>query len=311
MSEFEKIEHAVDDAIRWLEHEAKTVTPGGHGIGWRRDRPDHRDHPYVPAPETSPPPVGGLLPDQLPPIWNQSTIGSCTAHGSLRAFVAALMKAGITLPHTPKPIRGDGNPAPFSRLEQYYNERLLENTVSTDSGAQVRDAFVALSRYGVGPESLWPYNVREFAVRPPQSVESAGASSKVLEYKSVKPTGRLGGPETVALSEGKVVVFGFQVPAYFEQPDAGIDWDPTSGVPLPVPPDGYDNWLGGHCVAASHYNFSETPVDGPYWEQLAGDFYVIENSWDVDWGIGGRFFMDSEWFRSKYASSFWVIGSVE
>ena len=304
------IENIIEDVFHAPKGNGSSAS--GHAYGHIPDIPDPRDLKYDPSTEpTLAGPSGGLVQSHLPPIWNQQTIGSCTAHGVLRAFVHQLIRAGIALPPTPPYVTGHGYPAPFSRLQQYYNERLLEGTVSSDSGAQVRDAFRALAKYGVAPETVWPYNVSQFTVNPPQNAQTLALKNELLKYHSLTPTGSAGGPETVALSNGKAIVFGFNVPQYFEQPDSVAAWDPTQTTPLPVPPADYQNWIGGHCVVATYYNYSDSPVDTPFGITLPPHSLLIDNSWDVDWGIGGRFVMDAGWFASQFASSFWVVDTAK
>jgi hypothetical protein len=55
-----------------------------------------------------------------------------------------------------------------SRLFLYYNERNMEGTTSTDSGAQLSDGVKCLERIGVCNELAWPYDISRFADEPPQ-----------------------------------------------------------------------------------------------------------------------------------------------
>lgn len=286
------------------------LTPAGHGMGYLRDLPDHRDKPYVALKERISGAVatqGGLTDDQLPRIWNQLSIGSCTAHGSLRAFVALLMQLGITLPTLEPPVPGQGNSAPFSRLEQYANTRILEGTLSTDSGAQVRDAIKALKKYGVAAETLWPYNVANFAVRPTNSVSASGLANEALSYHRIT-VGGPGAPMRTALANKRVIVIGFNVPESFEDGT----WDPSSGEPLPLPGPS-ENFIGGHCVGLRWFNFASTLVSGPYYTGRRGNFFTADNSWDESWGMNGRFNIDAEYFNPSrgLASDFWVLDSAK
>ena len=61
-----------------------------------------------------------------------------------------------------------------SRLFLYYNERALEGTVSTDSGAQIRDGIKSVASQGDCPESIWPYDVTKFADQASSLVLPAG-----------------------------------------------------------------------------------------------------------------------------------------
>src|SRR2546430_11530119 len=53
-----------------------------------------------------------------------------------------------------------------SRLFIYYNERKIEGTVPSDSGAMIRDGIKSVASDGVCPEPEWPYVIAKFATRP-------------------------------------------------------------------------------------------------------------------------------------------------
>jgi hypothetical protein len=45
---------------------------------------------------------------------------------------------------------------------------VIEGTVSTDSGAQIRGGIKTVAKQGACPEADWPYDIARFAVRRPQ-----------------------------------------------------------------------------------------------------------------------------------------------
>ena len=53
-----------------------------------------------------------------------------------------------------------------SRLFIYYNERVIEHTVQTDSGAMIRDGIKSVAKKGVCPEDDWPYDISKFTHKP-------------------------------------------------------------------------------------------------------------------------------------------------
>ena len=268
------------------------------GFGWKPDLPDHRDQIFNLAERVSLglslPAQGGLTADQLPPIWNQGQLGSCTAHGSLRAYLAEAMKQGLQLPM-------------LSRLMQYYDSRRLEGTTAYDAGAQVRDAIKALATYGCAPESEWPYDVSQFAVQPPDAVYADAAKHMAFKYQRIVLPGP-GAPMRTALLSGHAIAFGFPVPRYFEDPSV---WDPASGEPLPLPGPG-DYFIGGHCVACVAYDFSCKFASGPAVSYRYPPFFECDNSWGAEWGQAGSFNLHFDWFDANrgLASDLWVISAV-
>ena len=268
------------------------------GYGWIPQMPDHRDRYFgLEEPILTPmqvPSTGGLAPDELPPIWNQGQLGACTAHGSLRAFLAEAMRQGLSLPM-------------LSRLQQYYDTRSIEGTTSTDSGGTIRDAIKALATYGCAPESEWPYDVSRFADPPPASVMSDARQHMAISYQQIV-VGGPGAPMRTALSRKLVIVKGFPVPDYFEDGS----WDPASGEPLPLPGPN-TQFIGGHCTATTFYDFSGTFISTPSTNRRVRPYFTDDNSWDTTWGMAGRFNIDAEWFSPGrgLASDLWVIQQDE
>ena len=97
--------------------------------------PDDRDHrlalPTIPLPDHVD------LSSTFPFVFDQQTLGSCTAN-AISLVVARLQN--IQNPHWPF--------VP-SRLFVYFNERDLEGTVNEDAGAVIRDGLKTLAKLGV------------------------------------------------------------------------------------------------------------------------------------------------------------------
>ena len=94
------------------------------------------------------------LRSQCPDIYNQGHLGSCTANALAFGYEYT------------KLIQHDKKEFMPSRLFIYYNERVLENTVSTDSGASLYDGIKTLKNIGVCPESQWKYDISKFKIKP-------------------------------------------------------------------------------------------------------------------------------------------------
>jgi len=100
-----------------------------------------------------------------------------------------------------------------SRLFIYYNERVMENSVSEDAGAMIRDGIKSVAKKGVCPETMWPYIIEKFADKPSTKCYTQAKKFKALKYE------RLSNNITdmkSCLAGGKPFVFGFSVYESFE-----------------------------------------------------------------------------------------------
>src|SRR5438045_6504771 len=162
-------------------------------FGWVRDIPDQRDYRYEPPPQLAralPPKVD--LRDGFPPCYNQGRLGSCTANAIAGALQFLEGKEGAPAPVMP------------SRLFIYYNERALEGTTASDSGAQIRDGIKTVSRQGYCPESEWPYDIAAFATKPVERCYGDALKERVSQYLRLTPAGL---PLMTCLASGYPIVF--------------------------------------------------------------------------------------------------------
>jgi C1A family cysteine protease len=169
--------------------------------GWLPDLPDQRDFRYSASAA-----VLNKLPRKIdlrklcPPVYDQGQLGSCTSNAIAGAFEYGLgtQKAPDFMP---------------SRLFIYYNERVIENSVSTDSGAMLRDGMKSVNNQGVCHEDHWPYIITEFAQKPHAACYAEALKHQVLSYhRVVRSLDDMKG----CLSEGYPFVFGFTVYESFE-----------------------------------------------------------------------------------------------
>lgn len=250
-----------------------------HALGWVRDLPDQRDHIYNHAYEaarlslTTFPPSIDLRP-QMPPVYDQGQLGSCTANAIAGAIEFEQKKQGM-VEFTP------------SRLLIYYDERVIEHTTRSDSGAQIRDGMKSVANQGACPELLWPYKVSLFAQKPPPAAYAAAKAHEVTQYLSVQQS------ETAlktCLAAGYPVVGGFTVYESFESAQVAQ----TGVVPMPKP---HESVLGGHAVLIVGYD-------------EASREFIVRNSWGAGWGEAGYCHMPmAYWTNPKLASDFWTIRS--
>ena len=257
--------------------------------GWLPDLPDHSDRIYnlerkVYRSEELPEVFS--LREHMPPVYNQGELGSCTGNGIAAVLESAEIKQGIQPTETP------------SRLFIYYGERVIEGTVETDSGAQIRDGIQVVATEGAPPEKYWPYEIQKFKEKPSAEADEQAKKYKAIEYLKVL-AGTAGSPVRSPIQDGLPVVFGFTVPASFESQT----WNPAAEF-LPLPAQGEES-IGGHCVVIVGWDFSL--------KRFPVNVFEIRNSWGDEWGEQGYFWMDARYIYEPtrgLSSDFWVIDKV-
>lgn len=241
-----------------------------YSYGWIPDFPDHRDFLYTSIkPKKVKLPSSVDLRDLCSTVENQGALGSCTANalvGNLEFILNKIYSRYTDL----------------SRLFIYYNERVLEHTVDTDSGAMLRDGIKTLHRQGVCFERDWPYDIKNFAIRPPTDLYERAQGNIITSYhRLLTHDDRL-----TCLSEGFPFVFGFTVYESFESPK-------TAKTGIAQMPGNDERVLGGHAVLAVGF------------DQKAKRF-IVRNSWGTGWGMEGYFTMPFEYLETL-ADDFWTI----
>ena len=246
--------------------------------GWRPSRPDHRNLKYSPVAQVDLPAAVDLRTNAaMPAVWDQGELGSCTAHGggALHMFM-----------HTKQWPKAQFMP---SRLAIYYGERALEGSINEDSGASVADCLKVLSNTGAGHETLWPYDITKFKVKPSKQLYLDACKYKVQKYEQVDNT--KAAMLKTALAAGKPVVFGFTVYESFE----GDSVAKTGVVPMPAKTEAV---LGGHCVLLVGYDDSKHQ-------------WIVRNSWGPSWGDKGYCYFPYAYLTNPdLASDFWVADVV-
>jgi C1A family cysteine protease len=240
--------------------------------GWLPDLPDKRDHMYGAVHK---------IPKKLPskrdlrpycsPVEDQKDLGSCTANALAGALEFLMKKDKVPL-------------TDMSRLFIYYNERVIEHTVKTDSGAMIRDGIKTLVKQGFCSEPSWPYNIPKFAVKPPKKCYREALDYQILSYARINTVDEM----RACLADGFPFVFGFAVYESFEKQKVA-----KTGV-VDMPKDN-ESMLGGHAVLGVGYDDKTKR-------------FIVRNSWGTDWGKKGYFTMPYAYLKDRnLADDFWTI----
>ena len=245
--------------------------------GWIPDVPDARDRVLqLPRKAGALPPSADLRPG-CPSVYDQGQIGSCTANAIAAAIEFDQRKQQLALPFTP------------SRLFIYYNERLMEGSVASDSGAQIRDGIKSVASQGACAETLWPYVEDQFAVRPTPPCYKIAGTHPAVSYSRVPQD--LNQMKT-CLAAGYPFVLGFTVYESFES-------DSVAQSGIVAMPGGSETSLGGHAVMAAGYDD-------------ASSRFLVRNSWGAGWGMGGYFTIPYAYLTDdNLADDFWTIRVVK
>ena len=183
--------------------------------GWVPDIPDNRDIMFRKVYRISATlPASVDLRPQCPAVEDQGQLGSCTANALAGALEFLMIK--------------DNKPyADMGRLFIYYNERVIEGTADQDAGAMIRDGIKTLASQGACTEKLWPYDISQFAVKPPDACYQEGLNYEITSYQRIDTVDEM----RSCLADGFAFVFGFTVYDSFESQAVAK----TGVVPMPAP----------------------------------------------------------------------------
>lgn len=260
----------------WAVTEERPTPRRVQGYGWRPDIPDPRDLTYAIENPFH------VLPDKVDlrteqglawPVYDQGQLGSCTAN-AIAGAVRFLERK-----------EGDHDVDP-SRLFIYYEERKLEGSVGTDSGAQIRDGAKVVAKIGWPSEADWPYDISRFTDEPTAAVDKEASGNHVTRYYRVLQNVAF---MQACLAEGYPFVGGVSV---FESFEAATD-----GA-IPMPQRG-EQLLGGHAILFVGYD-------------NATQRFTFRNSWGDGWGMSGYGTMPFAYLADgSLASDFWTFRAAK
>ena len=222
-----------------------------------------------------------------PPILDQNSTGSCTAHSVSGATYTALAAARRPLSFIPSP------------REIYAATRALERSSVTpvgaplaalsDGGAQLADVAQAIGRYGVKPiaapspqgfnSDVDPSNVNDDPDL--EGLELSGTFLVAGEYLIDSSASDVSDVVAAAIASGLPVWTAFFCDTAFEDLKPGQ----VAGVPNYGDSEG-----GGHAVYLSGYS-------GPKGTRV----FTLTNSWGPDWCDKGRCLVSEAWLAATWS----------
>ena len=236
----------------------------------KKDTVDPRDYIFTSAMTKEELPGRVDMRAKMPPVVDQSKLGSCTANAivsGLRQFLEIKNKAPNVV---------------LSRLFLYWHERQLEGTLGKDEGAEIRTGMKLLKNMGVCPEKDFPYVISTYNDPPSKEAQDNAEAYKIEEYSRVENLDMV----KAALAEGYPVVFGYSVYSSFKSEEA------TQTGRIPLPQEG-EQLLGGHAVLAVGYDdFTEV--------------VICRNSWGSKWGDHGYFYLPYDFWAYNLVDDMWT-----
>lgn len=207
----------------------------------------------------------------------------CTAHGIAGCF-QFLEAHDLRKSRTDTPETFGSEFTPISRMMIYAGERIIENTLNTDAGAEIRDGVKYLHKVGVCEESFWPYTKENLTKAPSaEALEKAKGHRISSYYRLVSLNDMLH-----CLSQGYPFVFGSYLMESFMS-------DAVARTGMVPDPKGKESPVGGHCMMCIGYD-SDTKL-----------FHVV-NSWSDTWGIHGTCYMSYSYLANpNLTDDIWTL----
>jgi hypothetical protein len=224
-------------------------------------------------------------------ILDQGAAPFCFANAPAQAIrtLQALNAAPAPSAVVPFPLPAPA-PALGSRLWVVYLTHAIEGIPGVYDGGVISDAFSAIQKMGLPPESVWPYsdhNPGPFSTRPPaEVVRQAFDAIRPFHATRIVTEGDARVDDMrAALAARLPVVFGTQVTEDFCEGKLGPDFT------VDTPQD--QTLAGGHAL------------------MLSGDDGVsrfrVVNSWGDGWGDGGRCWFTYDYLRWVLTEDVWVV----
>lgn len=198
--------------------------------------------------------------------YDQGDLGSCTAN----AFCAAFRMRSQ--------IQNKYKGFIPSRLFFYYNERVMEGTVTEDAGADVVDGEEYCKQYGICSEQSWPYVESKFAVAPPSTCYSQARQYRIAKYQTLLQQGSaLVQAMKAQLVANEPLLIAIAIFDSFESDSVAM-----TGM-VPMPDQNAEELLGGHELCVVGYDDAKQR-------------FLVLNSWGTGWGQKGKCWIPYAYF---------------
>lgn len=197
------------------------------------------------------------------PIEEQGHLGSCEGNAITNAY-----ELQVRFLYPDKFVE-------LSRLFVYYNSRLLDNSELEDNGAYLRDGMKAVKKFGICSEKLWPYNIKKFAIKPPNECYADALARTITSYQSLTTIDDV----LYALNENKPVVIGVTVYDSFNDVSKS---NPIINLPKSTERD----TGGGHAMTIVGYDIPKKQ-------------FLIKNSYGRNWGDNGYAWLPFEYTEAE------------
>lgn len=211
-------------------------------------------------------------------VHNQRSTASCVANAVAKALEIRERhhhaSEGRVMHHTD-----------ISRLHLYYLSREMHRAQDRDAGTYISICCDVLKRFGLLPESRWPFDPKKIFVSPGWKEMRHSYSMKVgaSGYYRIKSGGDNRVDDCIkALRSHHPVVFGTTVDQQWYRYQEG---DVLREVKKSE---------GRHATALVG------------WDDSRG-LFIGENSWGRSWGDEGCYLMDPEVIADRDSKDFWVI----
>ena len=249
-------------------------------FGYEPDPPSEDDYDFstlaVPRDLYLTPHSGDVdLREYASPIQHQGSTNSCVAQSVVSAFELQRIRA-----------YGRESHVDLSRLQLYFYMRELRGGGKEyeNVGGYIRHAIYAMNKFGIVPESLFPWDANNWKERPPLQLLVTAAKHRAGSYYRISSKGSDRVEECIkALNAGYAIAYGT---------DVDKTWRTYRGSGTSKPLTVADTRLGGHATLIVGYT---------------GSKFIGQNSWGTGWGLSGFYEATPELIASRRSRDFWVV----